>query len=221
MIRKRGPYKDNLIVHIANRTSQKAFSSSRALRVAFRAPTAGVFFLAICVCVLTLDGCGVTSSAPSAPASTPFVPLAASDVQSLVQSAATAADGPMVIAVVDRLGRILALYRKTGAPSTVTGNFGATVDANELAVSLARTAAFFSNDQAPLSSRTVRFISGIHFPPGVANASNAPLYGIENTNRGCALSTNYLAGQSVPPSLSISGTQPGLGIATGKADVER
>lgn len=220
MIRKRGPYKDNLIVHIANRTSQKAFSSSRALRVAFRAPTAGVFFLAICVCVLTLDGCGVTSSAPSAPASTPFVPLAASDVQSLVQSAATAADGPMVIAVVDRLGRILALYRKTGAPSTVTGNFGATVDANELAVSLARTAAFFSNDQAPLSSRTVRFISGIHFPPGVANASNAPLYGIENTNRGCALSTNYLAGQSVPPSLSISGTQPGLGIATGKADVD-
>jgi uncharacterized protein GlcG (DUF336 family) len=205
-----------LIVRIAIRASQKAFSSL----VAFRAARAAVFFLAMYVCVVMLAGCGATSSTPSAPASTPYVPLAASDVQSLVQSAATAADGPMIIAVVDRLGRILALYRKTGAPSTVTGNFGVAVDANELAVSLARTAAFFSNDQAPLSSRTVRFISGIHFPPGVTNAANAPLYGIENTNRGCTLSTNYLAGQSIPPPLSISGTQPGLGVATGKADVD-
>ena len=43
----------------------------------------------------------------------------------------------------------------------------------------------FANDQAPLSSRTVRFISGIHFPPGVKNTSNAALYGVENINRGC------------------------------------
>ena len=50
-------------------------------------------------------------------------------------------------------------------------------------VALARTAAFFSNNQAPLSSRTVRFISGIHFPPGIAFTPNAALYGIENTNR--------------------------------------
>ena len=42
-----------------------------------------------------------------------------------------------------------------------------------------------SNDQAPLSSRTVRFISGIHFPPGVKNTANAALYGVENINRGC------------------------------------
>ena len=105
------------------------------------------------------------------------------------------------------------------APPTATGNFGATVDADELAVSLARTAAFFSNDQAPLSSRTVRFISGVHFPPGVAFTANAPLYGIENTNRGCALSSNFITGQAFPPALSISGAQPGLGITTGKADV--
>jgi uncharacterized protein GlcG (DUF336 family) len=92
------------------------------------------------------------------------------------------------------------------------------VDINDLAVSLARTAAYFSNDQAPLSSRTVRFISGIHFPPGVTDTSNAPLYGIENTNRGCTLTTNFLPGQAVQPSLALAGGV-GLGIATGKADL--
>ena len=51
----------------------------------------------------------------------------------------------------------------------------------------ARSAAMFSNAEAPLSTRTVRFISGIHFPPGVPNTPNAALYGIENTNRGCQL----------------------------------
>jgi uncharacterized protein GlcG (DUF336 family) len=146
--------------------------------------------------------------------------LSATDVTALTQAAAQSADpNTMVIAVVDRSGNILGVYRKPSAPALATGNFGMQVDVNELAVSLARTAAFFSNDQAPLSSRTVRFISGVHFPPGIANAPNAPLYGIENTNRGCTLSTNFIAGQEVPPARSISGGVPGLGVATGKANV--
>jgi uncharacterized protein GlcG (DUF336 family) len=92
------------------------------------------------------------------------------------------------------------------------------VPADDLAVALARTAAFFSNDQAPLSSRTVRFISGIHFPPGVAGTSNAALYGIENTNRGCPLNANFVPGQAVPPARSLAGGT-GLGVITGKKDV--
>ena len=130
--------------------------------------------------------------------------LTAADVTALVQAAAQAADpNTMVIAVVDRAGNVLGVYRKPSAPTLATGNFSAQVDVNELAVSLARTGAFFENDQAPLSSRTVRFISGIHFPPGIANTPNAPLYGIENTNRGCTLSANFIAGQSVSPARSI------------------
>jgi len=85
----------------------------------------------------------------------------------------------MVIAVVDRMGNILAVYQEPSAPALSTGNFGNQVATPDLAVALARTGAFFSNDQAPLSSRTVRYISGVHFPPGVANAPNAALYGIE------------------------------------------
>jgi uncharacterized protein GlcG (DUF336 family) len=147
--------------------------------------------------------------------------LTSTDVMALVQAAAQAADPTtMLIAVVDRAGNILAVYQKPAAPALATGNFGVQVDTSELAVSLARTAAFFSNDQAPLSSRTVRFLSGIHFPPGVSGASNAALYGIENTNRGCTLSTNFSAGQAVPPARSISGATTGLGITTGKADLD-
>jgi uncharacterized protein GlcG (DUF336 family) len=64
----------------------------------------------------------------------------------------------------------------------------------------------------------VRYISGVHFPPGITNVPNADLYGIENTNRGCSFNTSYLTGQALPPSTSIDGTTTGTGIVTGKAD---
>jgi uncharacterized protein GlcG (DUF336 family) len=141
------------------------------------------------------------------------------DVQNIVMATAQATNvETMVIAVADRQGNVLAVFHKPLAPANAIGNYGAMVSADDLAVSLARTAAFFSNDQAPLSSRTVRFISGIHFPPGVMNAPTADLYGIENTNRGCTLATNYLPGQALPPAQALLGG-PGLGIATGKADL--
>jgi uncharacterized protein GlcG (DUF336 family) len=179
-----------------------------------------IFFGCAVVLASAVAGCGgIVGPLTSAPPPATIQSLTVADVTTLVQAAAVAADpNTMVIAVVDRSGNILGVYRKPSAPALAAGNFGAQVDVNELAVSLARTGAFFSNDQAPLSSRTVRFISGIHFPPGIMNTPNAPLYGIENTNRGCTLSTNYIAGQSVPPARSISGAMPGLGVATGKAD---
>ncbi len=108
----------------------------------------------------------------------PVQTLTADDVNAVVNAAAAAlSDDTMAVAVVDRAGTILAVYRRPGAsPETP-----------DQAVSIARTTAFFSNDEAPLSSRTVRFISGIHFPPGIENQPNAALYGVENINRGCDL----------------------------------
>ncbi len=94
--------------------------------------------------------------------------LTKADVQQLVEAAAKSIDSSsMAVAMTDRQGDILAVFRKCSAAPTVARNFGKDVDANELAVGLARTAGFFSNAQAPISSRTVRFISGVHFPPGV------------------------------------------------------
>ena len=148
------------------------------------------------------------------------VVLTATDVAAVVQAAASSVNSDaLAIAVTDRQGDILAIYKKPSVPATSPANFGIQADTTEVAVALARTTSFFSNDQAPLSSRTVRFISGIHFPPGIDFTSNAPLYGIENTNRGCPFNADYIPGQEFPPARSINGLEPGLGILTGKANL--
>jgi uncharacterized protein GlcG (DUF336 family) len=180
-----------------------------------------VLSLVLCAVVLLCLSCGGGNKSSSSNAADPpstTTPLSATDVTNVVQNAVMSVNQPMVVAVADRAGNILAVFNTAGAPTTSAGNLGQVVAADELAVGLARTAAFFSNNQAPLSSRTVRFISGIHFPAGVTNTPNADLYGIENTNRGCTLSTNFLPGQALNPSRSIDGTTFGLGIITGKAD---
>jgi uncharacterized protein GlcG (DUF336 family) len=168
---------------------------------------------------LLLFGCGGGSSAVVSPPTVAAVqPLQAADVQNIVQAAVNSANVDMVVAVVDRAGFVLGVFRTQNAPATAVGNFGQTLDANDIALALARTGAFFSNDQAPLSSRTVRFISGIHFPPGVTNQPPADLYGIENTNRGCTLVNGAAFQSQIPPSLALGGGF-GPGILTGKADV--
>jgi uncharacterized protein GlcG (DUF336 family) len=149
----------------------------------------------------------VLALAPAAPVHAQG--LTAAEVDAIIGAAARSLDATsMVIGVTDREGIPLGVFQK------MDGNRG---DA-DLAVNLARTGAFFSNDQAPLSSRTVRFISGIHFPPGISFTPNAALYGIENTNRGCRLSSSFNPGQEITPSRSLGGGI-GLGIITGKADV--
>ena len=207
-------------------TVRKPVESSRAYIQRRKTMAMGILLalvVAIAVAVILL-GCGGSpvpvKQNPPPPAD---APLTQAEVQTIVQNAALAVDGStMAIAVVDRRGDVLAVYNKPGVvPGTTKdiGNFGTSVDVDDLAVALARTAAYFSNDQAPLSSRTVRFISGIHFPPGVTNAPTADLYGIENTNRGCTLSTNFIPGQEISPSLSLSGGM-GLGILTGKSQLD-
>jgi uncharacterized protein GlcG (DUF336 family) len=167
---------------------------------------------------MLLIGCGGGSSAPVVPPPVPAVQaLQAADVQNIVTAALNSVNVDMVIAVVDRAGFVLGVFQTQNAPATVVGNFGLSQNANDVAVALARTGAFFSNNQAPLSSRTVRFISGIHFPPGVANQPSADLYGIENTNRGCTLVNDPNFQTKIPPSLALGGGF-GLGVMTGKAD---
>jgi uncharacterized protein GlcG (DUF336 family) len=168
---------------------------------------------------------------PSPPGEVPSPPgdavcggptLCAAEVGAIVAAAAAAlSDTTLTVAVVDRLGNPLALFRKPGAAGTD----------DERAVGLARTAAWFSNDQAPLSSRTVRFVSGIHFPPGIARTPNAALYGIENSNRGCSLNAPLNPGARVAEGRSVQGVLGGLacdpfdgsgcglGVVTGKADL--
>lgn len=168
-----------------------------------------------------LAGCGGgnSSTPPPAPPPPAFQALSASEVTSIATAAAAAVStDTLVIAVVDRQGKVLGVFHKPGAPvgALSLGNFSLMENADDVAVELARTGAFFSNNQAPLTSRTVRFISGIHLPPGVMNQPPADLYGIENTNRGCTLSAE-LETHGFLPSHPVSGTKP-LGVITGKKD---
>ena len=171
------------------------------------------------VLALLLLGCGGGSSTPTPPPPVTAVqPLQVADVQNIVQAAVNSVNVDMVVSIVDRAGFVLGVFRTQNAPATAVANFGQVLNSNDVAVALARTGAFFSNDQAPLSSRTVRFISGIHFPPGVTNAPPADLYGIENTNRGCTLVNSAAFQSQIPPSLALGGGF-GPGVLTGKADV--
>jgi len=131
--------------------------------------------------------------------------LSATEVTTLVYAAAEQSDNPAeVIAIVDRPGNPLAIYRR---PQAIDSDV-------DTALSLARTGAFFSNFNTPLSSRTVRAISRPNFPENVPNTPSGALYGIENTNRGCFLNTTFLPGQAIPPSRNASNTNTGYGIAT-------
>src|SRR5713101_6708365 len=201
-------------------TPRKPVESRRASRQR-KKTLAPCFFLALGIdglLAMLLFGCGGGSRAPVVPPVPAVQPLQVADVQNIVQAAVNSVNVDMAVAVVDRAGFVLGVFRTQNAPATTTGNFGQTQDADEVAVGLARTGAFFSNDQAPLSSRTVRFISGIHFPPGVMNQPPADLYGIENTNRGCTLINDPVFQSKVPPSLAL-GRGFGLGVITGKADI--
>lgn len=176
---------------------------------------------------IAFSGCGsgitLFVSSPGGPAD----PLTSDEVNSIVlQAVSSISLTTMVVAVTDREGNVLAVFRKPDASAQVRVLLNermVTVDSNELAVALARTGAFFSNDQAPLSSRTVRFISREHFPPtfafngrtsGVKNTPSGALWDIENTNRGCGLSMNYLPGMEIAPAMTIDRSGPGIGIAT-------
>ncbi len=198
---------------------RKSVESHRALQHRQKTLALGIF-LALGIAgalAILLMGCGSGSSAPVALPVPAVQALQAADVQNIVQAAMNSVNANMAVAVVDRAGFVLGVFRTQNAPATAVGNFGQLQNANDVAVALARTGAFFSNDQAPLSSRTVRFISGIHFPPGVMNQPPADLYGIENTNRGCTLTNDPVFQSKIPPSLALGGGF-GLGVLTGKAD---
>ena len=182
-----------------------------------------VAWVGILMSASLLLGCGggghLPTSVPNFPSNAPLPAsrLTAAEVAQIVERAARAAnDNTMVIAVVDRAGRVLGLFEKANAPPTYTTTNGQTFSPKDVAVALARTAAFFSHDQAPLSSRTVRYISGRHFPPGVQNTPNGALWGIEHTNRGFVRADN-LAGLVLP---DFTGwLEPLVGMVTGKADL--
>jgi uncharacterized protein GlcG (DUF336 family) len=90
----------------------------------------------------------------------PQVTLTAAEVGALLQRAAAAtASDDGIVALVDRGGRVLGVRVEGGVSPAITGNLEKLVFSIDGAVSEARTGAFFGNDQAPLTSRTIEFLS--------------------------------------------------------------
>jgi uncharacterized protein GlcG (DUF336 family) len=80
-----------------------------------------------------------------------------------------------VVAVSDREGHILAIYR-------MTKSSGIDPRINEQATAKARTASFFESNQDAFSTRTAQFIVQNHFPPGIRFVDAGPLFGVPFSN---------------------------------------
>ncbi len=86
--------------------------------------------------------------------------MTASDVDALLKRAAAASSTTdAIIVIVDRNGRILGVRVESGVPAEIQNDPAKLVFAIDGAVAKARTGAFFGNNEAPLTSRTIQFIS--------------------------------------------------------------
>jgi uncharacterized protein GlcG (DUF336 family) len=86
--------------------------------------------------------------------------LTTTQVSQLLQRAAAAtSNNSAIVAIVDRAGNILGVRVESGVSPAITGNSPTLDFAIDGAIAEARSAAFFSSDGAPLTSRTVQYIS--------------------------------------------------------------
>jgi len=123
--------------------------------------------------------------------------LTATDVQTLIAQAASAATSlghPVTIIITDREANVLGFFPMSGSPATSTvrsvgtlgrGLEGASVMAFQAATAKAVTAAFFSTHGNAFSTRTAGFIIQEHFPPGISFRPGGPLYGVQFSSLGC------------------------------------
>lgn len=86
--------------------------------------------------------------------------LTQNDVSTILKRAAAAtANDSAIVAVVDRGGNLLGLRVEAGVSPQITSDPAKLTFAIDGAISLARTGAFFANNTAPLTSRTIQDIS--------------------------------------------------------------
>jgi len=125
--------------------------------------------------------------------------LSVVEVQRIVSQAAHEAQArgaPATIAVVDRVGNVLAVFRMSGAPGTVTVSSGRGVSgglenasgipAELAAISKAKTGAYLSTEGNAFTTRTASQIVQEHFNPREANAPGGPLFGVQFSSLACS-----------------------------------
>lgn len=145
----------------------------------------------------------------------PNVTLSTTDVTTLLQRAAAATkseDG--IIAIVDRQGRILGVQVEGGVNSKMNPNSpdfdpNLFVFAVDGAVALARTGGMFGNNQAPLTSRTIGYISQTTVTEREVNS-----YPSDTNENSIVRGPGYVAavgiGSHFPPQPSTNGGPNGI-----------
>jgi uncharacterized protein GlcG (DUF336 family) len=127
--------------------------------------------------------------------------LSVADVQDVIARAAAQAKAegkPATIAVVDRVGNVLALFRMTGAPNLAhisDAPNGQNIDVQGLdvpavaaALAKAITGAYLSSGGNAFSSRTASMIVQPHFPPAPSTfgLESGPLFGVQFSQLPCS-----------------------------------
>jgi uncharacterized protein GlcG (DUF336 family) len=127
--------------------------------------------------------------------------LSTSDVGKVIAQAAAQASAqgvPATIAVVDRVGNVLAVFRMPGArtrvaiPAAPNGNNidiqGISVPAEAAAIAKAITGAYLSSGGNAFSSRTASMIVQPHFPPAptTVGLESGPLFGVQFSQLPCS-----------------------------------
>lgn len=113
------------------------------------------------------------------------------------------------IAIVDRVGNVLAVYRMTGARPVLTirsnrnvngGLENLTVPSELAALSKAITGAYLSSEGNAFSTRTASHIVQEHFNPGERGGPAGPLYGVQFSQLPCSdFATRFVDGLGVGP----------------------
>ncbi|SCW87586.1 Haem-degrading [Sphingobium faniae] len=138
--------------------------------------------------------------------------LSVADVETVVAHAAAEARArnlPAVIAVTDRVGNVLAVFRMTGAQANATTSGapnGDHIDAQNLtvpaeagAIAKAITGAYLSSGGNAFSTRTASMIVQPHFPPAptTAGLESGPLFGVQFSQLPCSdLAARFLSSGS-------------------------
>ena len=127
--------------------------------------------------------------------------LSIADVETVLANAITEAQArglPSVIAVTDRVGNVLAVFRMTGARTTATTSpapNGDHIDAQNVtfpaeagAIAKAVTGAYLSSGGNAFSTRTASMIVQEHFPPAptTAGLESGPLFGVQFSQLPCS-----------------------------------
>ena len=139
--------------------------------------------------------------------------LTVTDVQTVIARAvaeASARGAPATIAVVDRVGNVLAVFQMNGADPDVTidggrgvvgGLEGITIIPDTMAaIAKAVTGAFLSSEGNAFSTRTASQIVQENFNPGETGQPAGPLFGVQFSNLPCSdLSNRFATGNDPGP----------------------